>query len=85
MKSALDTKRIEWAYPSSPLAERFGLSKSGCYVVEIISGITKQAKPVAGCATIYSAEATARSYACPWATGTLRDPSEWINLNNSTK
>ncbi len=34
-----DTKSVEYSYPSSPNADRFGFA-DGCWTVEVISGIT---------------------------------------------
>ena len=33
------TKRVEYAYPTSTVASRFGRSKAGCYIIEIDCGV----------------------------------------------
>lgn len=35
----MKTKAVAYAYPSSPTADRFGFSKTGCYVLKTINGI----------------------------------------------
>ncbi len=52
----MKTKRIEYSYPTSPNADRFGF-KSGCYTVEM--GECPQLKPfkaIAGFATLNEAK-----------------------------
>lgn len=58
------TKRIEWSYPTSPNANKFGF-KDGCWTVEIVSanGIPRAVK---GFATLEEASANASAMPLPW-------------------
>ncbi len=58
MKNKL--KRIEWAYPTSPSAVKFGFPRTGCWVVYV--GETR----VAGFGLVHSAVKRARMEAADW-------------------
>jgi hypothetical protein len=44
------TKMVDYSYPTSPNAQKFGFNQSGCYTVTIIFGI-RTPKSLAGFAT----------------------------------
>lgn len=58
---------VDWSYPSSPNAVRFGCSKTGCYTVSRTDrkrdGSPKPPKAIAGFNTRGEAEAYAHLYA----------------------
>ena len=68
----MKTKRIEYSYPTSANAERFGY-RNGCYCVELQDGI-KPPKAIAGFATIEAAEVFAASLHEQWNSLTKRAP-----------
>lgn len=59
-------KAINWSYPTSPNAIRFGFASTGCYTVSIIRGNTP---PVAqaGFRTLKQAQDFAANLHCPYA------------------
>jgi hypothetical protein len=57
------TKRIEWSYPTSPNADKFGF-KDGCWCVEIVTNGLPRA--VNGFATLEEASAKASAMPLPW-------------------
>jgi hypothetical protein len=61
------TKRIEWAYPTSDNAERFGF-KDGCYTVEMVERTPEQqpAIAVAAFATLAEAKDHAHKIGAAW-------------------
>lgn len=65
MKAPKLTKRIKYAYPTSPFAVQLGFSKTGCWLVEAVKGedIPSHCKPLKGFSTY--AEAFAYSKAVP--------------------
>jgi hypothetical protein len=62
------TKRIEWAYPSSENACKFGFSKTGCWVVEIERPLPSMRPPnaVAGFESHAEAKSHGDSMPEPW-------------------
>lgn len=56
-------KLIEWSYPSSPNADRFGF-KDGCWTVEIVTGGLPRA--ISGHANRLEALAIAQKMPLPW-------------------
>lgn len=61
-----ETKRIEYAYPTSPAAEQYGYGKIGCYTISIIHrpgaiGVMVDAYP-----TYAEAKQVADSYPMPY-------------------
>lgn len=65
MGTAAITKRIEWSYPSSGNATRFGLANYGCYTVETVAG-NEPPSAVAGFLTLAEARAHAETLPFPW-------------------
>ena len=65
MKTRIQYKAVEWSYPTSPNAERFGFP-SGCWTVEIIDGATLLPRAVAGFADRVSAIRNATKIGVPW-------------------
>jgi len=70
----MKTKAVSYAYPSSPFANRFGFSKTGCYVVETLEGHNPP-KGVSGHASPIQALVTADGIDLPWSRYSLFQPS----------
>jgi hypothetical protein len=64
-ETTMKSKRIEYAYASSPSAVRFGFGKRGCYTVEIVDGI-KPPQVICGYNTLVEARAAAERLSEPW-------------------
>lgn len=62
----MKTKSVEFAYPSSPQANRFGFAKLGCYVVELSEG-TNPPIAIAGYFTKLEAWQHADTLPEPWS------------------
>lgn len=67
-------KTVEYAYPTSTNAGRFGFSRKGCYVVEQHYWPLRDEafKPLAGFATRAEAVAHAQAMTLPWSPMHLR-------------
>lgn len=59
------TKRVDYAYPTSSYATKFGFYNTGCYVVEVCVGI-RPGKAVAAFATLTEARAHADTLPHEW-------------------
>ena len=67
MKAKLETKRCEYAYPTSPNAVQFGFGKTGCYTVQLVKrSELKPAKAIAAFATLDAAHKYADLMPQPW-------------------
>lgn len=60
-----DTKTIEWAYPSSDFAKKFGFCNEGCWVVEIRQGLNPP-KGISGHGSKLNAFLAAEKLPNPW-------------------
>lgn len=58
-------KLVEFSYPSSPNAAKFGFAKTGCYTLHTASP-TAGHKTVAGFATLREAKLAGSDVALPW-------------------
>ena len=74
------TKTVEFSYPTSDNAKRFGFYSTGCYTVETVTGI-KPPKSLAGFKTRAEALAHAKTIDLPWSKCFKRynpnDAREW--------
>lgn len=61
----MTTKRIEYSYPTSPNATRFGL-RDGGYTVELLAHASAIPKAIAGFKTLAEAKAYANQMPEPW-------------------
>ena len=61
----MTTKRVDYSYPTSTNATRFGFGKTGCYTVETVKH-PQPPKAVAGFSTLDEARAHAETLPCPW-------------------
>jgi len=60
------TKSVEWAYPTSPAAERFHFGRTGCWIVNVAEYL-KPPKAIAGFADKDAAMNFALTVPWPWS------------------
>lgn len=62
-------KLVEWSYPSSDNAKRFGFAKTGCYTLHTANGELVPFdghKTVSGHATLAEAKKAGEAFPYPW-------------------
>ncbi len=68
-----DRKSVEWSYPTSPNAVRFGFAKVGCWTLELVDSAGNETPmPVSGHATKDQALEASRDWPQAWADFFLR-------------
>lgn len=65
-------KTLEWSYPTSPNAERAGMSRTGCWTISVGDGV-RVSRVVSHHANPSEALAAADAMGEPWAFRTGRD------------
>ena len=73
----MQTKQVEYSYPTSPNAEKFNMSGTGCYTVELVSG-TNRPVALSGHKTLAGAMTAARQLKQDWRPLWLRYRKDWL-------
>jgi hypothetical protein len=67
MSQPIDVKTVEWSYPTSPNADKFGRSKTGCWTVELHRAPDGLPRALKGFDSRAEALEYARSLPCDWS------------------